>query len=349
MGDEPLRVWAGTLPDLDITDRLARLSLNPIVRAYQDRRLDPEKRAARYGCLLTDYRLVDLADAEVAVMPRTWEQTPRHEALSLVDTASRHGLRTMVFSGDDLEPVIPDPSVILLHPGPTRGAQRHCDVLAVPVFNTGRFGGEARPDGDRPSVAFCGQGAARAVGELGATGVRAARVLTNRFRPEVVCPPVRGHVRLRSRALDRLATHEGVDDCFVIRDRYRAGARSEVERARSQEEFDANLASATYVLCVRGTGNFSVRFYEALSFGRIPLFVDTSCVLPLENEIDWRSRTVWVDQSDVDSIGDVLVDAHNRRRSDPALCAAELRALWADHLTQEGFFRRLVPLIRQMI
>ena len=80
-------------------------------------------------------------------------------------------------------------------------------------------------------------------------------------------------------------------------------------------KFDDNLRSATYALCIRGAGNFSARFYEALSFGRVPLFVDTRCVLPLEDDIDWRHHCVWVDRSDVGRIGD---PARQTTRHDPA-------------------------------
>ena len=350
MSVAPLRVWTGPIPGTDVGDRSARLALCPIVRAHIDDRLEGTARSDRYGSLLTHYVLTEPDQAEVAVLPRVVEHAGSDALHHLLQGAEQHGLRTLAFSGDDLEPVMPSSSVILLHPGPNRGAQPHADVLALPYLFTDRANGtEARPDGPHPSVAFCGQGAVRRGAGAGQTVRRALQSLSNRVRPRVITPPVRGHVGLRSRALRRLAEHPDVDDVFVIRDQYRAGVASDADRARTQAEFDDNLRAATYALCVRGTGNFSARFYEALSFGRVPLFVNTRCVLPFEDEIDWRGRTVWVESGDVDSVGDRLVAEHREVLQDPERSAEELRRLWEDRLTQDGYFSHLPATVRRML
>ena len=43
---------------------------------------------------------------------------------------------------------------------------------------------------------------------------------------------------------------------------------------------------------MRGAGNFSVRFYETLMMGRIPLLIDTDIRLPLSDEINWDNHCV---------------------------------------------------------
>ena len=37
-----------------------------------------------------------------------------------------------------------------------------------------------------------------------------------------------------------------------------------------------------YGLCVRGFGNFSFRLGETLMMGRIPILIDTECILPFD-------------------------------------------------------------------
>ncbi len=54
-----------------------------------------------------------------------------------------------------------------------------------------------------------------------------------------------------------------------------------------RKEYIENLREADLALCVRGDANASQRFYEALSAARLPLFLDTDCVLPLEEVIDY--------------------------------------------------------------
>lgn len=107
----------------------------------------------------------------------------------------------------------------------------------------------------------------------------------------------------------------------------------------ARREFVRNLRESDYGLCVRGSGNFSFRFYETLCMGRIPVFVDTDCVLPLDFDIEWRDYCVWVEADDVGRIGDRILEFHE------SLGEAEFeerqhacRRLWETHLSPEGFF-----------
>ncbi|MCB1031270.1 MAG: exostosin family protein [Acidimicrobiales bacterium] len=322
-----------------------------MLKGLLDPRVDEAERVQRYGSLATSYRLVGHDEAEIAVLPRVREATSTEEVRNRVREAERYGLRTLVFGGTDFEPINPFDSVIQLHPGPTRGAQRHGDVLALPFFFTDRTLGTLEPfDSEEvPSVAFCGQGHASA---LQAAKSLALRVLTksrNLTDPKVVAPPIRGHVRLRHSALTNLAATEGVRANFVIRDQYRAGASSQEERERTQSEFDSNLCSSTYALCIRGTGNFSARFSEALHFGRIPLFIDTRCVLPHENLVDWQKVCVWLDEKEVLEIGPRLITAHQSRQIEDTHSAETMRGIWEQYLSSDGYFRHLVPTVRSLI
>ncbi|MCB0976749.1 MAG: exostosin family protein [Acidimicrobiales bacterium] len=337
------------MPEADLFDRHQRLWLVPIVRAHLDADDDPAVLADRYGSLLSHYVLCGPDEAEVALLPRLVTSGDDPSIRPTVDEAERRGLRTLVFGGGDLEPVVRSAAAIVVHPGPTRGAQPDADVLAQPYFVTDRWRGPMeRSDTERPSVAFCGQGASRPGAGVVQLVRRGASSLRNRGRGSVVPAPVRGHIRLRARALASLARHPGVDDRFVIRDRYRAGGGGPAARARAEEEFDDNLRCATYALCVRGTGNFSARFYEALSFGRVPLFVNTSCVLPFEDEIIWRDHVVWADDSEVEELGDRLVAAHSRGVGERRLPHA-IRLLWEQRLSQDGYFSHLPGAVRRLL
>jgi len=103
-----------------------------------------------------------------------------------------------------------------------------------------------------------------------------------------------------------------------------------------------NIVASDYVLCVRGSGNFSYRLYETLSCGRIPVFVDTDCVLPLEDEIDWRALCVWVDAGRVDTIADSVRSFHERLSPEAFVeLQRRARATWQELLSPLGFVRAL--------
>lgn len=57
-------------------------------------------------------------------------------------------------------------------------------------------------------------------------------------------------------------------------------------------DFESNMCNSHFNICNRGKGNFSMRFYQTLSAGRIPILLNTDMVLPLEDKIDWKKYIV---------------------------------------------------------
>ena len=56
--------------------------------------------------------------------------------------------------------------------------------------------------------------------------------------------------------------------------------------------FNINLKSSEFTFCPRGNGNFSIRFYEALMSGRIPILLKSDNELPFENLVNWNESCV---------------------------------------------------------
>ena len=156
-----------------------------------------------------------------------------------------------------------------------------------------------RPKRDVPSVGFCGF--------VGTPLRRLAYRLMRRQRKAA-------GLTLRARLLRGLR-RPGIDARFITRSGYWAGTMSRFKQDHAAQfparaEFLRNVLDTDYTLCVRGAGNFSYRLYEVLSAGRIPLFVDTRCVLPFPDHIDWRQHCVWVGQDQISSIGQILINFH---------------------------------------
>lgn len=151
---------------------------------------------------------------------------------------------------------------------------------------------------------------------------------------------------LRERALDALERGSAVRTEFVRRSRFWGGSmgRFHFDAARQEHvraEFVGNLLGTDYALCVRGKGNYSYRLYEALSAGRIPVFVNSDCVLPFEDKIDWKRHVVWVERWEIESAAERIASFHEelgpsgfrdlQRRN---------REIWAEWLSPAGFFWR---------
>jgi len=153
---------------------------------------------------------------------------------------------------------------------------------------------------------------------------------------------------IRAKALQILGRSHTVETNFLIREHFLGGAWIPSEDVnwtdlqRTRREYVQNICGSDYVLCTRGGGNFSYRLYETLSCGRIPVFVDTDCVLPYDSEIKWKDYCVWVDEKEVNRIGEKIAEFHESLSDQQFVeLQRECRRLWESHLCPEGFFANL--------
>lgn len=145
---------------------------------------------------------------------------------------------------------------------------------------------------------------------------------------------------LRASVLNDLQKSSLVNSNFILRKKYRAGVTDNKDTHKTTKEFYDNLKNSDYVVCVRGGGNFSIRFYEALAMGRIPVFINTDCALPLEKDIAWKKHVVWVEYKDRHNVAQRVSDFH-KALSEKNFLDLQLanRKLWEERLTLGGFFK----------
>jgi hypothetical protein len=131
-----------------------------------------------------------------------------------------------------------------------------------------------------------------------------------------------------------------VDTSFIVRDAYFGGIPAPQSQVRT--EYIQNILESDYVLCVRGNGNFSFRFFETMSLGRTPVLIDTDCVLPFEFVHDYRSLCVIVPESRVHQVAEQVAEFHARfDETSYREHQKRVRSFWAEWLSAEGFFRHL--------
>jgi hypothetical protein len=121
---------------------------------------------------------------------------------------------------------------------------------------------------------------------------------------------------------------------FIYRSGFWAPELSSKKTAR--KDFYQNLLSGSYSFCIRGNGNFSYRFYEALSFGRIPILLDTDCVLPFSNIIDWNKFIIKINIDDITNLDSIIRDYNNK------FSPIANRELWKTYFSPEGFLNKFI-------
>ena len=70
------------------------------------------------------------------------------------------------------------------------------------------------------------------------------------------------------------------------------------------------VQGSDYALDVRGDANASVRLYEILSLGRVPVIVDTERILPFADVLDYKSFSLIVDFKDIRNLPRIIADFH---------------------------------------
>ncbi len=191
-----------------------------------------------------------------------------------------------------------------------------------------------------PTVSFCGR-------EGGTLGLAIWRMmpksLTRRMATNFFCSRTRG-IRmtcchpLRVDVMQILEKDPRIKTDFI--GRKKAGMSPNIQGNLRQQFLD-NLMRNAYALCVRGTDNYSWRFYEALSLGKIPILIDTDSMLPLEEEIPWDQLIVRVPSTRLPELPDRLMEWHSRLSpSEFRDLQRELRSLF-ERLTPAQFYPQL--------
>lgn len=162
------------------------------------------------------------------------------------------------------------------------------------------------------------------------------------YSPTKILPAV----LIRARALNILEHDKRIVTNFNKRNRFRGGAKNAQEQTRKTLEFYQNMKDSDYIICARGGGNFSSRFYETLAMGRVPVFINTDCILPFDNLIDWRKYCVWVEKEDLRNIGEKIIEFHQSLSNEEFIkLQVACRTIWQQYLSREGEMSKLETII----
>ena len=298
------------------------------------------------------FRMTSLDEADLAILPAPWSHVVetaegRSLAKQFAATARAAGKQTVVFfNSDSTEDVSLDDSLVFRTS--LYRSRRKPTEFALPAWSEDLVATHLhgklplRPKGDRATVGFCGfaaplfQSWLRNFARWGAGVAGLRKGVTDPF----VSP---GHA-IRLRAMRALTKTPEIDTNFVVRDVFFGvavgGATNGDQIHDLRQEYLRNILDSDYTLCVRGVGNFSYRLYETLSCGRIPVFVDTDCLLPYDSVIDWKKYCVYIGENEISQIGEKVAEFHASLSSGEfEQLQRDCRKLWEDFISPEGFFR----------
>ncbi len=204
----------------------------------------------------------------------------------------------------------------------------------------------ALPKKSKPAIGFCGT--ISSIGKLSQLGKlmlpsKVAKVVL--AKGKLACKfDIRLResmsLKLRTLAINILSLDTRIESHFDISDPHQSYyLKNETNQQLLENLFVTNTGKCDYVLCIRGTGNYSGRFYMALNAGRIPVVLDTDIVIPFEDKL----QIVKVPVQSLENIGDFVLE-HFEQTTDKELNAmkAQNRFVYNQFISPERFFPNLL-------
>lgn len=357
---KPLKVFT----DLPAYDRANRSYLHDILRPYVNNRSDEERRQI-YGERVDFFTLTeDVNEADFCLLPMVWgyylKTGTTQKAFDFVRRAENAGKLTVVASYGDYYLDIPfSGQQIITFQSSLYRSRRKLNEFVIPpsIADNAAISRGGQPNyrskQEMAIVGFCGNATTDPLRTLFYTGKNLVTKAKYRLRLTHINPqPIIPAAYFRAKVLKEIARSSRVKTNFMMRQQYWAGVKSGSERSNPANpawvEYVDNLDNSDYIVAIRGTGNWSNRFYEALNWGRIPVFIDTDCVLPYDFAIDWKAYCVWVEQHEIHHAAEKIADFHASLSNEQFIeLQRACRQLWIDRLSVDGFYRHFHEFLKQ--
>lgn len=110
--------------------------------------------------------------------------------------------------------------------------------------------------------------------------------------------------------------------------------------------FYKNIRNNLYGLCIRGGGNFSFRLGEVLMMGRIPILIDTNCILPFKNLIPYDTNFIRIPIQEIDNMVNIIENYHESHTEEELIqIQKENRIIWETYYMPSNSFIQVKSII----
>ena len=119
-----------------------------------------------------------------------------------------------------------------------------------------------------------------------------------------------------------------------------------------KKEFEDNMNGNLFTLCYRGRGNFSVRFYETLMRGRIPIQINSSSIFPYEDEIDYSEMGIFIEEDDLETtnIEKLVKDYYYSKSADELLqIQKNNRRIYEEYFHPNIYFSQIFRMVHRIM
>jgi hypothetical protein len=247
----------------------------------------------------------DEVNCDYFALPFKFKDSKEDRFLELLDKSRHYGKRLICLNNDDFGGDYNIPDDIVLFRTSFYASQRKSNEFAFPVF-VPDINQHSKGFSNNVSVGFCGD--------------------SNRpIRKEALSILKKSNIKVN---------HDEIFSFFQ---------NPYEDKKTGRDRFFKNLQENIFILTPRGCGNFSYRFYETMCFGRIPVFVNTDCVLPFENLIDYKNEIVFVEENELDKLPEKIMEYC--AKYDLIERQKRCRELWLKYLSSSSFAKHIETLL----
>jgi len=250
------------------------------------------------------WTLVDtLEEADYCIFPHGYSSIRKNKDYisSCVDIATQHNKHIILFAYQDSHEEINIPRTIVFRSSQYKSLFKKNEII-MPAFveDLGVLHGVMlKEKSEKPSVGFVGKASFENTIHMVRYSIK------NFFKKH----PYKDGLFYRRKIMKLLSKDDRIDTHFIARSSYSGNIKSiPLDPVVARNQYVENMMQNDMALIVKGDGNYSLRFYEALSLGRIPLFLDTGCVLPFEEKIGYDDVIVRIPYTDIRKSSSVAYD-----------------------------------------
>lgn len=324
-------------------DEVPVTMLYPFLKKYNQKLLNdmPNQYNAYANVCEIFFSYCPVEESDIAVFPVPWEHVVSDKSKftlfeTFYDKVQDYGIPVVIFFLSDSDKPIPIKNTVIFRTSLYQSSRKK-NEFALPAWEENiienYFSGDlqVRKKEKKPTLGFTGYAPEHSY-------IRDVYNWAESFLG--FKKPNKGSFsNVRSEAVKVFLKSDLIRNQFILRNVFWGTQADASKRKKEKEEFIANLINSDYILCSRGGGNFSYRFYETLSCGRIPLFINTDCVLPYDFEIDYKNYCVWIEEHELYQADNILHKFHENI-SDENFISLQRNCLsmWQQYLSTEGFF-----------
>lgn len=112
-----------------------------------------------------------------------------------------------------------------------------------------------------------------------------------------------------------------------------------------RKEYIDNLVNCNFPLVIRWFWNFSFRLSEVISLWKIPLFIDTDCVLPFNDKIDYKKLFIWVPYYDIKNVYRYIDNYVTNNKGRIEDIEETIRRNYEKYFTLSGFYINIIDIL----